>query len=156
MDTLDLIERIAAAIAVGAIIGIDRDLRHKPAGLRTHSLVCIGSAVLVLAALGSGSGADGVARVIQGLVAGVGFLGAGVIMHHGREHHVQGLSTAASIWMAAGLGAACGLALYRLVFMALLAALFILVAGGPIERAIARRFDRERGESRDDDIDERL
>jgi putative Mg2+ transporter-C (MgtC) family protein len=138
MDPLTLIARIAAALAVGAVIGLDRDLRRKPAGVRTHSLVCIGSAAVVLAALDAGGNADAVSRVIQGLVAGVGFLGAGVIIHHHAHHRVEGLTTAASIWMSAGLGAACGLGCYLLVFAALVAALIALIFGGPIEKAFAK------------------
>jgi len=139
MDVATLLARIGAALAVGAIIGLDRDLRRKPAGVRTHSLVCIGSASVVLATLDAGGNADAVARVIQGLVAGVGFLGAGVIIHHHAHHRVEGLTTAASIWMSAGLGAACGLGRYALVGVALGAALIVLIAGGPIERAFAKR-----------------
>ena len=147
MDTSQLLPRMLAALVVGAIIGLDRDLTGKPAGLRTHALVCIGSAALVLSALLSGAGAEGVSRGIQGLVAGIGFLGAGVIVHHERKHRVQGLTTAASIWVAAGLGAACGLGLYRLVALALVMALFVLLAGGPIERTLAKRFGREKPRS---------
>jgi putative Mg2+ transporter-C (MgtC) family protein len=141
MDLATLLARIGAALAVGAIIGLDRDLRRKPAGVRTHSLVCIGSASVVLAALETGGNADAVARVLQGLVAGVGFLGAGVIIHHRAHHRVEGLTTAASIWMSAGLGAACGLGLYVLVAVALGAALIALIAGGPVEKAFAKRND---------------
>lgn len=136
-----------AALVVGAIIGLDRDLTGKPAGLRTHALVSVGSAMLVLSALMAGADAEGVSRVIQGLVAGIGFLGAGVIVHHERKHRVQGLTTAASIWVAAGLGAASGLGLYRLVGLALIMALFVLLAGGPIERTLARHFGRRKAAS---------
>ncbi|HWH42463.1 MAG TPA: MgtC/SapB family protein [Usitatibacter sp.] len=139
MDVATLLARIGAALAVGAIIGLDRDLRRKPAGVRTHSLVCIGSASVVLATIEAGGNADAVARVIQGLVAGVGFLGAGVIIHHHAHHRVEGLTTAASIWMSAGLGAACGLGRFVLVGVALGAALIVLIAGGPLERAFAKR-----------------
>jgi len=147
MDLVTLIARIGAALAVGAVIGLDRDMRRKPAGVRTHSLVCIGSAAVVLAALESGGNADAVARVIQGLVAGVGFLGAGVIIHHHAHHRVEGLTTAASIWMAAGLGAACGLGLYTLVAVAMGAALIVLLLGCPVEQAIARRAARRHEEA---------
>lgn len=140
MDLLILTARIGAALAVGAIIGLDRDLRRKPAGVRTHGLVSIGSAAAVLAALDGGGGAEAVSRVIQGVVAGIGFLGAGVIIHHRAHHRVEGLTTAASIWMAAGLGTACGLGLYSLVAVALAAALVVLLLGGPLERGFARRL----------------
>lgn len=146
MDTFTIVARIAAAVAVGAVLGINRDLRHKPAGLRTHALVSIGSALVVLVAIDSGATSDGISRVLQGLITGIGFLGAGVIIHHEANRRVQGLTTAASVWVAAGLGAACGLGLNVLVLVAVCAALLVLMTGGPIERAIERVFDRLRGE----------
>ena len=140
METIAIVARIAAATAVGAVLGINRDLRHKPAGLRTHGLVAIGAALVVLAAIESGANADGVSRILQGLITGIGFLGAGVIIHHEANRRVEGLTTAASVWVAAGLGAACGLGLYPLVLVAVLAAFLVLLTGGPIERALERAF----------------
>ena len=150
METIAIVSRIAAAVVVGAMLGINRDLRHKPAGLRTHGLVSIGAALVVLVAIESGANADGVSRVLQGLITGIGFLGAGVIIHHEASRRVQGLTTAASVWVAASLGAACGLGLYTLVLVAVFAALLVLVTGGPIERAMEQAFGRvpvDHGES---------
>jgi putative Mg2+ transporter-C (MgtC) family protein len=140
-DALWIALRLGAALLAGAILGINRDLHHKSAGLRTLSLVSIGSAVVVMVAilLARGSG-DAVSRVIQGLVTGVGFLGAGVIIHHEPERRVQGLTTAASVWVAAALGAACGAGLGSLALLALVATLVVLVFGGRVERALERRF----------------
>ena len=109
--------RLAAAVAAGALIGLNRELRGKPAGLRTLALVALGSAVFVLETLDPTRGAytDGTARVIQGIVTGVGFLGAGSIMRGTDEESVRGLTTAASIWLAAATGIACGLAQWPLV-----------------------------------------
>lgn len=141
MDALTIMLRLALALIVGAALGIDRDLRRKPAGVRTHSLVSIGSAVIVMAGLSiAGSDASAVSRVIQGLITGIGFLGAGVIIHHEAERRIEGLTTAASIWVAAGLGAASGAGLTELVIIALAAALIVLAAGGPLERVLERRF----------------
>jgi putative Mg2+ transporter-C (MgtC) family protein len=141
MDTLTIVTRLLAALAVGCVIGVDREIRHKSAGVRTHSLVSIGSSVLVMSALDSGMSLDAVARVIQGLVAGIGFVGAGVILHHHRaEHRIEGLTTAASVWIAAGLGCAAGLGTYRVLSLGLVAALVVLMIGGPFERALSRRF----------------
>lgn len=133
--------RLAAALLAGAILGINRDLHHKSAGLRTLALVSTGSALVVMVALlmTHGSG-DAASRVIQGLVTGVGFLGAGVIIHHEPIHRVQGLTTAASVWVAAGLGAACGAGLIAVALLSLLATIAILVLGVRIERAVERRF----------------
>ncbi len=159
MDVWTLVGRIAAALAVGGILGLNRDLRRKPAGVRTHAMVSIGSALVVLTALESGANADGLARVLQGLVAGVGFLCAGVIIHHHTEHRVQGLTTAATMWAAAGFGAACGAGHARLVMLALAAVLLVLLFGGRVEHAIERRFsgtqtrEAEAGKSADEPPD---
>jgi uncharacterized membrane protein YhiD involved in acid resistance len=108
VEIFEIFVRIGVALAVGAVIGLNRDLQGKPAGVRTHSLVCIGSAGIVLAEILSGGTDEGISRVMQGILAGVGFLGAGVILRRQGEQRVQGLSTAATIWMAAVLGAASG------------------------------------------------
>jgi putative Mg2+ transporter-C (MgtC) family protein len=136
-----IVSRLAAALLAGAILGINRDLHRKSAGLRTMALVSMGSALAVMVALlmTHGSG-DAASRVIQGLVTGVGFLGAGVIIHHEPRHRVQGLTTAASVWVAAGLGAACGAGLIAIALLSLIATMAILVLGGRIERAVERRF----------------
>jgi putative Mg2+ transporter-C (MgtC) family protein len=133
--------RLAAAVVAGAVLGINRDFHHKAAGLRTLALVSTGSALVVMVTLLMTHGdGDAASRVIQGLVTGVGFLGAGVIIHHQPEHRVQGLTTAASVWVAAGLGAACGAGLIALALLSLIATMAILILGGRIERALERRF----------------
>lgn len=106
--------RLGAAVLVGALIGLDRQIRNKPAGLRTIALVSLGSAVFVITAL-EGATTDSASRVIQGIVTGVGFLGAGSIVHGRTEESVHGLTTAASIWLASALGIACGLAYWPIV-----------------------------------------
>ncbi|HUL96650.1 MAG TPA: MgtC/SapB family protein [Usitatibacter sp.] len=145
MDNLTVILRVGAALALGAVLGLNRDIRGKPAGVRTHGLVSVGSATVLLVAIQAGAGPEGVTRVLQGLLAGIGFLGAGVIIHHQTQHRVHGLTTAASVWVAAGLGAACGAGLVSLAAIALVAGLIVLVAGGPIERA----FEQQLGTRKD-------
>jgi putative Mg2+ transporter-C (MgtC) family protein len=143
MDTATIVQRLALALVVGVVLGIDRDLRHKPAGVRTHSLVAIGSAAMVMAGYAvasSGNDAASVTRVLQGLITGIGFIGAGVIIHHEADQRVQGLTTAASIWVAAALGAAAGVGLVELTLIALAFALAVLLVGGPLERAIEKLF----------------
>jgi uncharacterized membrane protein YhiD involved in acid resistance len=98
----------------------------------------------VLAALIGGGTPESLSRVLQGLITGIGFLGAGVILHHRKERRIEGLTTAASIWVAAGLGAACGAGLGELTAYAIVAAMIALIAGGPLERAIARQAEAER------------
>src|SRR5271167_2403390 len=120
IEAIDVIARLCAAVVAGAVLGINRDLRHKPAGLRTHALVSLGSAIACLVALSiAAADASGLSRVVQGLVTGIGFLGAGVILHHDAEHRVAGLTTAASIWIAAALGAACGSGLWLAAVLSL-------------------------------------
>jgi putative Mg2+ transporter-C (MgtC) family protein len=141
LDAIEVTMRLVVAVLAGAVLGINRDLRHKPAGLRTHALVCLGSATACVVALSTpGADANGVSRVIQGLVTGVGFLGAGVILHQAREHHIAGLTTAASIWLVATLGAACGIGNWVVVALALMLTLVVLAFGGPIERAFERKL----------------
>ena len=149
LDEMAMALRIGAALAAGAVLGINRELHRKPAGLRTHSLVSIGSALVVMAALILAKGdANSVSRVMQGLVAGIGFLGAGVIIHHEAQRRVEGLTTAASVWVAAGLGMACGAGFFTLASLALIAAMLVLVLGGSIERALERRFMKAEDETR--------
>ncbi|MEO8449238.1 MAG: MgtC/SapB family protein [Gemmatimonadota bacterium] len=136
-------ERLALAVAAGAVIGLNRDLKNKPAGVRTHALVAIGSALLTLTGLEMAA-RDGtppsasVSRIIQGIITGIGFLGAGVIIR-GAQSRVHGLTTAASIWIAAAMGIGAGAGLVPLVGVALALTLAVLVLGGPFER-FAHRF----------------
>src|SRR5437764_79881 len=102
-----LVVRLLVAGSVGALLGRERQHRGKPAGFRTHVLVAAGSAAFVAVAQQSGTGGDGVTRVIQGLAAGIGFLGAGCIRKDG--DHVVGLTTAAGVWLTAAAGVAAGL-----------------------------------------------
>ena len=140
VDATAIALRLGAALLAGAFIGLDREFRNKPAGLRTHALVSLGAAVVVLATIGSSPGnADAVSRAVQGIITGIGFLGAGVIMQHEAERRIEGLTTAASIWVAAGLGIACGAGLVELALIALGAILVVLVGGGWIERWMERR-----------------
>jgi putative Mg2+ transporter-C (MgtC) family protein len=101
--------RLLAALGVGALIGYQRERMGKAAGLRTHMLVAMGTALLVITALESGMGGDGVSRVIQGLVTGIGFLGAGAIMKIREEKEIRGLTTAAGIWMTAAASVTIGM-----------------------------------------------
>jgi len=135
----DVFLRLAAAVAAGALIGLDRELRRKPAGLRTLALVALGSAVFVLETVDPARAyTDATSRVIQGVVTGVGFLGAGSIMRGASEESIRGLTTAASIWLAAATGIACGLANWPLVVGGCALGLLVLVIT-PVERVIHNR-----------------
>jgi putative Mg2+ transporter-C (MgtC) family protein len=131
--------RLGAAVCAGALIGLDRELRHKPAGLRALALVSLGSALFVLETLDPAQAyTDATSRVIQGVVTGVGFLGAGSIIRGHSEESVRGLTTAASIWLAAATGIACGLANWPLVVAACLLGLLVLTIT-PVERVLHNR-----------------
>jgi putative Mg2+ transporter-C (MgtC) family protein len=105
MDILDIAVRLGVATLVGVLLGLNRDLHGKSTGVRTLGLVCLGSALAVLS-IHAATGTEE-SRVIQGIVTGVGFLGAGVIVRSEKGHHVHGLTTAACVWVTACVGAAC-------------------------------------------------
>src|SRR5215510_2822450 len=141
MDSIDIALRLTAALAVGGAIGINRDLHHKPVGLRTLSLVGLGSALAVLAVTASGE-INAVSRVIQGILTGIGFLGAAVIVRTLDGEHIYGLTTAAATWLTACLGVVCGVAEWRVIFIGLPLVFAVLHLGGPVEKAIHRRFGK--------------
>ena len=123
--------RLLLAAALGAVIGYQRERAGKPAGLRTHVLICVGAALFTIASLyGFGAGADP-ARVAAGIVAGIGFLGAGAIMRTG-EGIVAGLTTAATIWVVAAIGLAVGAGLYLASAVATALILVVLFLPHPI------------------------
>ncbi|HEX8758215.1 MAG TPA: MgtC/SapB family protein [Steroidobacteraceae bacterium] len=140
--------RLAAALIIGTSIGLQRELAHKPAGLRTHLLVAIGTALLVVTAVNSGMPTDDVARVIQGLITGIGFLGGGTILKLTVEHEIRGLTTAAGIWLTAAASIAAGLGEFMAAFVGLLFALFVLAVigrfgGPPTDRNENQPTDRQ-------------
>lgn len=146
----EAIVRILAATLIGAILGLNRELNDKPAGIRTHALVALGSALLTVTGINlafDGGHMDGsaVTRVVQGIITGIGFLGGGVIMRQESLHSVSGLTTAATIWIAACLGITCGTGQWMTALVAMLATLVVLIVGGPLERAIHRRYHRDGG-----------
>lgn len=123
-DWSGLIVRLGIALLVGAVIGFEREIKDKPAGLRTHMLVSFGSALFILIPIlisQANPSADALSRVIQGVTAGIGFLGAGEILRESQPENgrvrVRGLTSAAAIWVSAALGiaAGCGLLLLSLI-----------------------------------------
>ena len=132
--------RLLAATLLGAAIGLQRERAGKPAGLRTHMLVTLGTAVFVLACAGVGMSLEGQSRVIQGVVTGIGFIGAGSILKLSEQRDVQGLTTAAGVWMSSAIGVAVGLGSLG---VAILSAVFTLVI-----LSLANRFEsHERDDS---------
>jgi len=140
---LDIVARLALSVVVGAAIGLNRDLHHKQAGVRTNALVSLGAALAVLIVFPPGEDPthhyDGLSRVIQGVLTGIGFLGAGVILRDPASRHVSGLTTAAAVWLSALLGTAAGAGAYIAVVTALVLALIAIAFGGAFERWF-RRF----------------
>ena len=118
--------RFVAAIAVGAIVGFEREQTGKAAGLRTHLLVSVASALFVLAPLECGMSTNDVSRVIQGVATGIGFIGAGAILKRKDDSEIQGLTTAAGIWLTAAAGLAAGLGRLGLALAAAFLAWVIL------------------------------
>ncbi|MBI3336531.1 MgtC/SapB family protein [Candidatus Peregrinibacteria bacterium] len=128
MSTEILLARMGLSLACGMVIGWDRERKHKPAGVRTITLVCMGSTLMMLTALlltheAEGASSD-VIRMLQGIVTGIGFLGAGTVIQ--LEDRVQGLTTAAAIWITGAIGAAVGAGYYALAMMGTLLALAII------------------------------
>ena len=123
--TVEIILRLLLAVALGAGIGYQRERANKPAGLRTHILISVGSALFTVVSLfGFSDGVDP-SRVAAGVVAGIGFIGAGVIFRGMGGDHVTGLTTAASIWATAAIGLACGVGWYLVA--TLVAAITVIV-----------------------------
>ena len=118
--------RVFAAGILGAIVGYEREKAGKPAGLRTHILVCLGTAIVVLACSGARMDMDGLSRVIQGVVTGIGFIGAGSILKLNEERDIQGLTTAAGLWLTAAIGIAVGLGQLGLAVISTVVTLGIL------------------------------
>lgn len=123
--------RLGAAIILGALVGLERERKRRPAGFRTMILISIGSAgFMVLGIEGlrgfpNNTGQAEISRVVQGLIGGIGFLGAGAVIQNKKA--VRGLTTAAAVWVTAAIGAACGMGLYAIAVALSLAALFTLV-----------------------------
>ena len=140
LEFAEMALRLGAALLAGALIGLDREIKKRPAGLQTHALVSLGAALTLLLVAGApGAGGDPLSRAVQGIITGIGFLGAGVIMQHESQRRVEGLTTAASIWTAAALGMTCGAGQLALAGIGLAAIIFVLVVGGWIEGWMARR-----------------
>ena len=110
IDELFMLLDILLAAFLGFLIGLERKMRMKEAGIRTHTIVCIGSALLMVVSIYGFSGAADASRIAAQIVSGIGFLGAGIIVY--RQHEVKGLTTAAGIWASAGVGMACGASMY--------------------------------------------
>jgi len=153
IDYMEIVFRLLAAVLVGCVIGLDRNLHGKPTGIKTLGLVGLGASLVVMAsrdfALAHGSyDPSAVGRAIQGVITGVGFLGAGVIIHDPATERVHGLTTAASIWVTAALGIVCGMGSWQIASVALTIVLLLFIIGRPIEKMIYKRWLNKTAEER--------
>jgi putative Mg2+ transporter-C (MgtC) family protein len=146
-DWLQLGWRIGIAMIVGGAIGWNRQKAGKPAGLRTHMLVAMGSCVFVLVPLAAEPhSTEALSRVIQGVIVGMGFLGGGEIRHSGESvgrNRIKGLTSAAAIWITASLGIASACGLWRLICMAAVAAIIVLAVAKRAEHRLFPAEDQE-------------
>ncbi|MDZ8226826.1 MgtC/SapB family protein [Nostoc sp. ChiVER01] len=140
-DWLNISFRLCLALFIGAIIGLERQIRRKPAGLRTHILVSFGSAIFTLIIMqtdGPLSSRDALSRVIQGIAAGVGFLGAGEIVRQSSQEsqrlEIHGLTSAAAIWVSAALGIAAGCGLWQLALISAFLTFLVLTVFKKLEK----------------------
>lgn len=144
---LHVLVSLIAASLLGAVVGFQRERAGKPAGLRTHMLVSLGTAVFVLACTAVDMSLDGLSRVIQGIITGIGFIGAGNILKLSEERDIQGLTTAAGIWMTAAIGVAVGLGSLGVALLGTVFALVILAFAVSLEEyAEKRRAAKDKNE----------
>jgi putative Mg2+ transporter-C (MgtC) family protein len=141
VDTLDITLRLGTALVVGGALGLNRDLHAKPTGIRTLSLVALGSALAVMAVTDAND-INAVSRVVQGVLTGIGFLGAGVIMRNIEGEQVHGLTTAACTWLTACIGVVCGVAEWRVIFIGVPLVFAVLHVGGSLEKAVHQRWGK--------------
>lgn len=136
---LEMVVRLLVAVGLGALIGVEREMVHKPAGLRTHMLVSLGACIFTVTSL---TFMGDPARVASGIVTGVGFLGAGSII--ALRGHIKGVTTAATLWVAAGIGLSTGLGEYSIAAVGALLVFVILKI-----RSVEEKLIREKGKKSD-------
>jgi putative Mg2+ transporter-C (MgtC) family protein len=146
-DQIEMTLRLFGATVAGMVIGINRDIHNKPIGMRTLGLVALGSAIVILSGSvyeGLHFGQDAVSRVVQGILTGLGFLGAGSILRAKDGTEVQGLTTASTVWIAAALGVTAGLGAWFITIAGTLVTLFMLTYGTRLERKLIQVFSRNK------------
>jgi putative Mg2+ transporter-C (MgtC) family protein len=150
---MDVITRLALAVLCGGAIGLERDLRRMPTGFRTMAIVSLGASVAATAGLSTGDPAA-FSRIAQGVVTGVGFLGAGVILQGRDLRHVKGLTTAAAVWLTAAIGLMCGLGEFKIAIAATVLAVCVLLLDFLSERfwPKAHRATRPIADPKEDEL----
>jgi putative Mg2+ transporter-C (MgtC) family protein len=142
LSDIELIQRLLLAAAIGGGLGAERELRRKSAGFRTNILIALGAAIFTIASLTLAPGGGDPTRIAAQIVTGIGFLGAGTILHS--RDGVHGLTTAATVWVNAALGIAAGGGQYRLAIIGGAIVLSVLLVLGPIEAAIELKVGAKR------------
>lgn len=137
MITQDILIRVLVSLAIGALLGLEREFRDCPAGLRTHALVCLGATVFTLVSIAfSGPGVD-VSRIAGQVVVGIGFIGGGVIFKE--KNRIVGLTTAATLWIAAGVGLMAAIGEFALGFVVAILSILVLSGGYALEKHLFRK-----------------
>jgi putative Mg2+ transporter-C (MgtC) family protein len=139
--------RLLVAAALGALLGYQRERQHKAAGLRTHILVTVGTAMIIVVAQTSGMAPTDLSRVIQGILTGIGFIGSGTILKKSDEKTIQGITTAATIWIAGALGIAAALGRIWSALLGALAAFLVLTLLGEWEKRISHNDESNRSDT---------
>jgi putative Mg2+ transporter-C (MgtC) family protein len=143
---------IILAVLLGAMIGLERELSGKAAGLRTNLLICLGASVFTIISREMATGAEGsLTRIAAQIVTGVGFLGAGAIIQDRRGVH--GLTTAATIWLVASIGMACGAQFYKLAIVSSLIAILTLIGLGKLSKSLDKRLKKSKPRRNQDELD---
>ncbi len=137
MSPLDLTIRLLLAAGLGAAMGLEREVRQKPAGLRTNILIAVGSALFTTVSVHFGGIGGTPDRIAAQIVTGIGFLGAGAILHSAVSVH--GMTTAATIWVNAAVGMAAGAGQYLMATVATVITLLVLIVVGRVEAMVERR-----------------
>jgi putative Mg2+ transporter-C (MgtC) family protein len=135
--------RLFVALVVGGLVGLQRELTHKPAGLRTHMLLALGTALVLITVDEAGMSKSDLSRVVQGLVTGVGFLGGGAILKLTAEHEIHGLTSAAGLWLTAAAGIAAGLGRLGLAIVGVCLGLLVLAAFIKVEKQLGEHASRD-------------
>jgi putative Mg2+ transporter-C (MgtC) family protein len=142
MQLLRITSRLLVAMVLGAIVGVQREIESKPAGLRTHVLVTLAAAIFVIVPLEAGMLIGDVSRVIQGVATGIGFIGAGAILKLHQDREIHGLTTAATLWVATAIGIAVGLGHVLLAALGVALTWVVLSVLIQVDAWIARKHAR--------------
>lgn len=131
---------LAIAVLLGAIIGIEREIHNKPAGLRTNILICLGAATFIIISQRVHPDTNALSRVLAGILTGVGFIGGGAVLRD--RTNIYGVTTAATIWLVTSIGIACGMRFYDIAVVVTLISLLILVVLSPLDKKIHKSKEK--------------